>query len=119
MVFTKSGCVTFKRTIPDFTRQQAEKIRELMNAHVVDCIVTGYETLIPSLTMPDPDDRHVLAAAIRCGADLIVTFNLKDFPEAVLKPLASRHSIPTTSSRTNSTLLRTSSAQLPSGSVRV
>jgi len=75
-----------QKDYPDFTRQQAEKIRELMNAHVVDCIVTGYETLIPSLTMPDPDDRHVLAAAIRCGADLIVTFNLKDFPEAVLKP---------------------------------
>jgi hypothetical protein len=47
-----------------------------MNAHVVGCIVTGYETLIPSLALPDPDDRHVLAAAIRCGADIIVTSNL-------------------------------------------
>jgi hypothetical protein len=36
--------------------------------------------------MPDPDDRHVVAVAIRCVADLIVTFNLKDLPEAVLKP---------------------------------
>ena len=108
-----------QKDYPDFTRQRAEKIRDLMNAHVVDCIVTGYETLIPSLTMPDPDDRHVLAAAIRCGADIIVTFNLKDFPEDVLKPYGIEDSIPTTSSRTNSTLLRTSSAQRPSGSVRV
>ena len=52
----------------------------------LDCLVTGYESLIPSLTLPDPDDRHVLAAAIRCGADLIVTFNLNDFPRHALEP---------------------------------
>ena len=34
--------------------------------------------------MPDEDDRHVLAAAIKCNASVIVTFNLKDFPKAVL-----------------------------------
>ncbi len=71
---------------PDFTRQQAERIRDLMNAHVADCIVTGYEPLIPSLTLPDADDRHVLAAAIQSGADIIVTFNLKDFPDDTLMP---------------------------------
>ena len=52
----------------------------------MDCLVTGFEKLIPSLTLPDNDDRHVLAAAIRCGADAIVTFNLRDFPDAALKP---------------------------------
>jgi hypothetical protein len=61
-------------------------LRDLLNAHVRDCLVTGYETLIDAVTLPDPDDRHVLAAAIRAGADLIVTFNLKDFPEKDLKP---------------------------------
>ncbi len=75
-----------QKDYPDFTRQQAERIRDLMNSHIADCIVIGYETLIPSLTLPDPDDRHVLAAAIRCGADIIVTSNLKDFPEDALKP---------------------------------
>jgi hypothetical protein len=40
--------------------------------------------LIDGLVLPDPDDRHVLAAAIRCDADLIVTFNLKDFPSEIL-----------------------------------
>jgi hypothetical protein len=55
-----------------------------MNAHVRDCLVTDFEDLIESLTLPDSDDRHVLAAAIRGKADLIVTFNLSDFPADVL-----------------------------------
>jgi hypothetical protein len=42
--------------------------------------------LIRDLTLPDPDDRHVLAAAIHADADYIVTFNLSDFPEARLDP---------------------------------
>lgn len=46
--------------------------------------MVGYEGLIDGLTLPDPDDRHVLAAAIRAGAQVVVTFNLKDFPEDVL-----------------------------------
>jgi hypothetical protein len=51
---------------------------------VLDAEVTGYEELIDRLDLPDPDDRHVLAAAIHCDADLIVTVNLKDFPDAAL-----------------------------------
>lgn len=65
---------------PDLTRARLERTRELMNAHVRDCLVSGFEALIPALTLPDPDDRHVLAAAIVGRADLILTFNLKDFP---------------------------------------
>ncbi len=71
---------------PDLTREQLERTRTLMNAHVRDSLVEGYESLIPGLTLPDPDDRHVLAAAIRAGASLIVTFNLGDFPDAALAP---------------------------------
>ena len=70
----------------DIPREQVERIRDLMNAHVRDCLVTGYEPLIGGLTLPDPDDRHVLASAILCGANTIVTFNLKDFPEDALRP---------------------------------
>ncbi|MCU7919271.1 MAG: PIN domain-containing protein [Candidatus Thiodiazotropha sp. (ex Epidulcina cf. delphinae)] len=60
------------------------RTRDLMNRAVSDALVTGYETLIEKLELPDADDRHVLAAAIRCGAQAIVTFNLKDFPDDVL-----------------------------------
>lgn len=69
---------------PDLTRAALERTRDLMNAHVRDCLVEGYESHIPTLTLPDPDDRHVLAAAIHCEADVIVTFNERDFPATVL-----------------------------------
>jgi hypothetical protein len=51
--------------------------------------VTGYEEQIPQLELPDPDDRHVLAAAILAEAHIIVTANVKDFPSAIL----ARHAI--------------------------
>lgn len=76
------GAVLDKRS--DLRRDQLECTRRLMNAHVRDCLVTGYEDLIDRLTLPDPDDRHVLAAAIQCGAAVIVTYNTKDFPAARL-----------------------------------
>lgn len=71
---------------PDLQPSQLARTRQLMDAHVLDSLVTGFESLIPSLTLPDEDDRHVLAAAIRCGADAIVTFNKKDFPQQCLQP---------------------------------
>lgn len=57
---------------------------EMMNEAVPDCLVENYEGYIDCLELPDPDDRHVLAAAIKCSADVIVTNNLKDFPNDVL-----------------------------------
>jgi hypothetical protein len=48
--------------------------------------VTGYQSLIPSLTLPDPNDRHVLAAAIVGGCHAIITQNLQHFPPDALAP---------------------------------
>ena len=62
-----------------------ERVRDLMNAAIPAAMVTGFEHLIPGLVLPDPDDRHVLAAAIQAEAEVIVTFNLKDFPDSILK----------------------------------
>ena len=65
----------------DLTRSKLEKVRDLMNENILDCLVEGYEDIIPSLTLPDLNDRHVLAAAIISNASVIVSFNLKHFPE--------------------------------------
>jgi PIN domain len=71
---------------PDLSPGSLARCRQLMDEHVPDCLISGYESLIPTLTLPDPDDRHVLAAAIHGGVDLIVTFNLGDFPAPALEP---------------------------------
>jgi hypothetical protein len=55
-----------------------------MNSHAERSLVEGYEHRIAALSLPDADDRHVLAAAIESGASVIVTFNLSDFPKRVL-----------------------------------
>lgn len=78
---------------PDLTRAQLERTRTLMDAHVRDCLVLGYEGLINQLELPDPDDRHVLAAAITGRAERIITFNLRDFPDTALRAygIAAQH----------------------------
>jgi hypothetical protein len=69
---------------PDLTRAQVDRTSDLMDCAIPDGLVNEYEELIAGLTLPDPDDCHVLAAAIRCGASVIVTFNQRDFPADVL-----------------------------------
>ena len=70
---------------PDI-EQRIRQTRKLMDAAIPDALVRHYESLIDGITLPDPEDRHVLAAAIKCGAQLIVTANLKDFPHEHLAP---------------------------------
>ncbi len=72
---------------PDLKAEQLDRTSELMDRAIPDACVCDYEELIAGLNLPDTDDRHVLAAAIRCGASVIVTFNQKDFPSVVLQPL--------------------------------
>ena len=69
----------------DITREKLERTYQLMLQFAPDSLVQHYEPLIKSITLPDPDDRHVLAAAIKGKATLIVTFNLSDFPPATLQ----------------------------------
>lgn len=69
---------------PDLTTEQLDRTSDLMDQAIPDACVYGYERLIEGLTLPDVDDRHVLAAAIRCNASVIVTFNQKDFPDETL-----------------------------------
>ena len=74
------------RNEPHRDRATLEHTRNRMDQATRDCLVTGYETLIPALDLPDPNDRHVLAAAIVGRCDVIVTCNLRDFPEDAVVP---------------------------------
>ena len=59
---------------------------DLMNRTLPEADVQGWEARIEGLTLPDPDDRHVLAAALAAGAGTILTLNLRDFPALALAP---------------------------------
>ena len=69
---------------PDIDPEKSAILRQKMNDAVGDVLVTGYEPLINAVKLPDPDDRHVLAAAIKGKAQVIVTDNMKHFPKSVL-----------------------------------
>lgn len=69
---------------PDLDPTRLARTRELMNASIRDVLVDGYEPLIDEVTLPDQDDRHIVAAAIRAHAQMIVTTNLRDFPSQEL-----------------------------------
>lgn len=71
----------------DLTLDDLNPTRRAMDRSVLDCLVTGYESFIETFDLPDPEDRHILAAAMVARANVIVTFNQQDFPEKVLSPL--------------------------------
>ncbi|MDA8000714.1 MAG: PIN domain-containing protein [Alphaproteobacteria bacterium] len=73
-----------RRNDPLTTPEKLERIRARINESSPDGLIVGYKSLIAKLTLPDPDDRHVLAAAIVGRCDTIVTQNLKDFPDEYL-----------------------------------
>jgi hypothetical protein len=77
------------RNRTDIPRAQIERTRDLMVSQIDDAPIEGYEGYehrIASLTLPDAGDRYVLAAAIHCEAQFIVTANLRDFPDSALAP---------------------------------
>lgn len=71
---------------PDLDPARIERTRTLMERALPAARVYGHERLVDTLVLPDPDDRHVLAAAIHCGSEVIVSFNLPDFPGVALSP---------------------------------
>lgn len=76
-----------KRGVPAAQAQnKAQTVVGNMRAHFFDAVVTGWEPLEGSYGLPDPDDEHVLAAAVVGGAGAIVTENMKHFPASLVPP---------------------------------
>lgn len=69
---------------PNLEPGAARKRADVMRAFFEDAEVDGWQDLEPGIVLPDPDDRHVVAAALRGRADLIVTANVRDFPKELL-----------------------------------
>jgi hypothetical protein len=69
----------------DLTRSRLENTKKLMNDAILDALVTGFDEIEKKLSLPDINDNHILAAAIISNAKLIATYNLKDFPQNILK----------------------------------
>lgn len=63
-----------------------ERVRKLMEAATENTLIYNCENLMDAIALPDPNDRHVLAAAIAGDCKIIVTHNLRDFPEDKLLP---------------------------------
>lgn len=73
--------------MPD-AADRGRRARASMEQAFEEALVTDYDQFIASCDgLPDPDDKHVLAAALKTRAATIVTENLKDFPAAILAPL--------------------------------
>lgn len=69
----------------DVAPVKARKRIDAMRVHFPDALVTGYEGLVEAMVC-DPKDRHVLAAAVKSKAELLVTANIRDFPVLSTKP---------------------------------
>jgi hypothetical protein len=85
-----------RRQRPSLLLRDLQQTRRLMDQHVQGCRVRGYKKWEQRLALPDLNDRHVLAAALACVADVIVTFNTKDFPSRVLMPFGMAAVVPDT-----------------------
>lgn len=79
---------------PRLTRERLETTRDLMDRVLPQARVTGYAVRIPAITLPDPSDRHVVAAGVEAGASVIVTWNVRDFPAAELRRHGLRRTTP-------------------------
>lgn len=81
----REWCRNLLMNRPDITQAALTRTVELMERALPDARVVGFETLIEGLTLPDENDRHVLAVALRAKAEVIVTLNQKDFPASALQ----------------------------------
>lgn len=74
----------FEKKKKGLSTEQIKRQIQLMNTACPNALVEKYEGLLSSIELPDENDKHVVAAALKCNANVIVTYNLKDFPSDYL-----------------------------------
>jgi PIN domain len=74
--------------------ERLQNTRRLMNDALPTAMVSSYENHVPEVNLPDPNDRHVVAAGIAAGASIILTWNLRHFPAKELKKFGLRRETP-------------------------
>jgi hypothetical protein len=74
--------------------ERLQVTRQLMDSALPTATIRGYERHIPGVTLPDPDDRHVVAAGIAANASHVLTWNLRHFPANELKKFGLRRMTP-------------------------
>jgi len=79
---------------PAIPAERLQNTRRLMNEALPTATVSGYQKHIRRVNLPDPDDRHVVAAGIAAGASVILTLNIRDFPAKELKRFGLRRETP-------------------------
>lgn len=79
---------------PAIQAERLQNTRRLMNEALPTATVSGYQRHIPRVNLPDPDDRHVVAAGIAAGASVILTLNIRHFPATELKRFGLRRQTP-------------------------
>lgn len=84
LVFHEAEKLAARGSLPDEAKQSAQRLIDQMSGAFDDALVTGWEPLEGTYGLPDPDDEHVLATAVMCDAEVIVTENLRDFPASKL-----------------------------------
>jgi hypothetical protein len=80
------ACVLYPFHLRNIVVQIAvDRLVDARDDALPDATVVGYQAHLDAITLPDPDDRHVVAAAITAGASVILTWNLRDFPTRELR----------------------------------
>lgn len=80
----------------DVPLAKLQHLRQFMDETLPEAMVAGYERHVAAVNLPDPDDRHVVAAGIAAGATLILTWNLRHFPAKEMQKFGLRRETPDT-----------------------
>jgi predicted nucleic acid-binding protein len=76
---------TLKERRPDLDARRIDRTIKIIREEFPEALISGYEPLIPAMTN-DEGDRHVLAAAVRSGSTVLITWNTSDFPASACEP---------------------------------